>query len=477
MKKLFFTFLFAAAAVCTQAQNVGIGNTNPTEKLDVTGNIKADTVKPTALKLTPNAGTGKILTSDAAGNASWAQSSTVAGNVGYGLWGDCATNGSISEYLPVADSAGLLSDELGNSVSISGEFAFIGIPYANIGANANQGAVIVYKYENNGWNYFTKLTDATGAGGDAFGYSVCINGNYAIIGSYNDDVGANSNQGSATIFQYNGTSWVQMQKVTDPTGAANDLFGSSVSISGNKAIIGSPRDDFGGQTDKGAAIAYQFNGTNWVFLQLLQDLAISSNDQFGFAVSMSGDNLIVGAPYDEAGGSGSSGSIIMYRFNGTSWVEIQQIINSPTGTQERFGYSVSIHNNYAVVGRPGKSVAEGDALVYFYNGTSWSLLSTLARPAVAAGDNFGNSVSISGNYILVGAYVDDIGSSIAEGGVALFTKVGNFWQQLQYITDPAGSANNYMGNSVAIDGTTKRFLIGAPGAFSNRGKVIFGKVN
>ncbi len=72
MARLLFTFFIVVTSVCTQAQNIGIGNTNPTEKLEVTGNVKADTVKPAASKLATNAGNGKILTSDAAGNASWA---------------------------------------------------------------------------------------------------------------------------------------------------------------------------------------------------------------------------------------------------------------------------------------------------------------------------------------------------------------------------------------------------------------------
>ena len=170
----------------THAQNVGIGTTAPTEKLEVVGNIKADTLKPNALKFISNAGTGKILTSDAAGNASW----QAGGSVGFGPWGDCSMN-AISEYNPVADTTGATSDNFGRSISISGS--------------------------------------------------------YAIVGADGDDVGANTNQGSASIYQYNGTNWVLMQKITDATGAANDFFGFSVSISGSYAIVGAYRDDVGGE--------------------------------------------------------------------------------------------------------------------------------------------------------------------------------------------------------------------------------------
>lgn len=79
--------------------------------------------------------------------------------------------------------------------------------------------------------------------------------------------------------------------------------------------------------------------------------------------------------------------------------------------------------------------------------------------------------------MLVGIHNDDIGSNANEGSATLFVKVGNSWQQLQFVTDPAGGANNEAGTSVAIDAITKRFIIGSPGAFGKKGKVMFGKVN
>lgn len=480
MRKLIQFTVASLLLLQSRAQNVGIGTTTPTEKLEISGNVKADTVKPNAIKLTPNAGTGKILTSDAAGNASWTENSTVAGNMGYGLWGDCAANGSISEYLPVADSAANEDAKMGYSVSVSGQFAFIGIRDANVGANANQGAVIVYKYENNRWNYFTRLTDPAGAGVDRFGNSVCVDGNYAIVGSYEDDIGANTNQGSACIYQYNGTNWVFMQKITDPSGAALDRFGNSVSISGNRVIVGVPYDDDGANTNEGSASIYQYNSSlgNWVLVVKLTHISGVSMDSFGYSVANSGDKVIIGAPFvnNTVPAASDAGRASIYHFNGTTWVLAYDIPISDV-SDDNEGYSVAMYNNYVVVGRPGRNSNAGDALAYFFDGTSWSLLGILVRPSVAAGDFFGTSVYISGNYILVGAPTDDASPNTDEGGVSLFARIGNYWQQQQYITDPSGSNSNLTGTSVAIDGATKRFVIGVPGAFTGRGKALFGKVN
>ncbi len=129
-------------AYFTANGKVGIGIATPTEILHVTGNIKMDTAKPEAIKFTPNAGTGKILTSDANGNASW-QASSVGGGVGFGAWGDCSTN-SISEYNPVADTTGATGDFFGGSVSISGNYAIVGAANDDVGANVNQGSAVFF---------------------------------------------------------------------------------------------------------------------------------------------------------------------------------------------------------------------------------------------------------------------------------------------------------------------------------------------
>ena len=107
MKKIsLFIYVLINVQCSLMAQNIGIGTVTPLEKLQVAGNIKTDTIKPNAIKLLPNAGNGKVLTSDALGNASWQQSSnSAAGNIGYGVWGDCATNGNISDYFPVTDTS------------------------------------------------------------------------------------------------------------------------------------------------------------------------------------------------------------------------------------------------------------------------------------------------------------------------------------------------------------------------------------
>jgi len=113
----------------------------------------------------------------------------------------------------------------------------------------------------------TKLTASDGAGADEFGRSVSISGDYAIVGAYfDDDNGAQS--GSAYIYHFTGTSWIEQQKLTASDGESGDYFGRSVSISGDYVLIGANSDDDNG-SGSGSAYIYHFNGTSWIEQQKL----------------------------------------------------------------------------------------------------------------------------------------------------------------------------------------------------------------
>jgi len=190
------------------------------------------------------------------------------------------------------------------------------------------------------WPEKAKLLASDGATNDTFGRSVSISGDYAIVGARSDDSG----KGSAYIFRWDGTNWVQQQKLTASDGAASDYFGTSVSISGDCAIVGAYGDD----SYKGSAYIFKWDGTNWVQQQKLTASDGITNDYFGYSVSISGSEAIIG----ENGDDGSKGSAYIFKSNGTSWSQQAKIVASDGAAGDYFGYSVSISGNYAIVGVP-----------------------------------------------------------------------------------------------------------------------------
>jgi hypothetical protein len=484
-------WLFPACFFCIStcfSQNIGIGTKTPLEKLHVAGTIKSDTVKADVLRLAPNAGEGKILTSDANGIASWktnpaatARITDVPGNVGYGVWGDCATNGTITEYNPVSDSTLKGSASFGRYVAISGNYAIIAAPFNDLGINVDQGSAHIFQYVGNEWVQAQRLTDNPGHTYDGFGNSVAIAGNFAVVGQEGDDIGANVNQGSVCIFQYNGTSWILTQKLTDPSGIAYDLFGSSVSISGNYLIVGARGGAVGPNLDYGYASIYRYNGSSWIFQQKLSDIDGADGDGFGYSVSISGNDVLIGSYNDDMGANSNQGSVCFFRYNGSSWALVQKMTSATAQADQNYGSSVSIAGTYAVVGAPNRDINmnmnQGKAYAYQYNGFSWVMIQEMEGDPGGVNDRFGNSVQISGNYMIIGGQ-DFHPTSSGRGSAMIYIRLGGGWQPLQLVVDPNGDGpwQENFGIGVGIDGTTRRFLCVSTGFLSFNGKVVFGKI-
>lgn len=479
MKKIIlFIALFIIIHKIAVSQNVGIGTTTASEKLQVAGNIKADTIKPTAIKLLPNAGSGKILTSDAAGNASWQiNNAGAAGNVGFGDWGDCSVQ-NISGYNPVVASDGLNGDNFGNNVSISGNFAIIGAYADNVGVNADQGSAYIFFFNGVLWVQFQKLTANDGAAGDLFGTDVSISGNYAIVGARSDDV-TGADQGSAYIYFFNGAEWEFKQKVTAADGVAGDEFGWSVCIKGTQAIIGAWKDDAGLITDLGSAYIYAYDGVSWVLQRHLIAVDGLAGDHFGYSVGIDGNHSIIGAPDDDVSGITNQGSVYIFSFNGTTWS--QQGKFSRTAFQaanDNFGSSVSISVPYCVIGEPNYSAADVGAVhLLTYTFGIWVYYQEINPPGIPTGSSYaGRDVFISGDYFIAGAPSADINGINGAGKVFIYKNYGGLWRLYEDFSDPAAGSGDGIGFSVAVD--NNRFVTGSalPPNQNQRGIAIFGKI-
>ena len=305
-----------------------------------------------------------------------------------------------------------------------------------------------------------KLTASDGAAGDAFGHGVSISkdGNYAIVGAYNDDDGGNR-AGTAFIFIRSGTTWTQQAKIQASDAAAEDYFGTSVDIDadGNTAVIGSRRDN----SSAGSAYIFTRSGTSWS--QQAKVTAQGSNPSFfGKAVGIAddGDTIVVSS---NGGNPSGSGFLDIFTRSGTNWSHQATLTASDGAIGDDGGNDCSISGNGLYVAMSAFSdddggTNSGSAYIFFYNGSSWSQQVKLAPSDQTAYDKFGTSVSLDldGDTIIVGAYQDHLNSN-NNGSAYIFTRSGTSWsQQAKIQASGTPSNDDEFGASVSIsdDGNT-----------------------
>jgi len=315
---------------------------------------------------------------------------------------------------------GLAFARFGYSVAISGDTAIVGAPFGG----DETGKAYVYRYDaaTDDWFLETSLAAANAAPRDRFGYAVAISGDTAIVGSY--ALGANRTQGVAFAYTRTGTSWSAPSPLAATDQAAGDLFGFSVGVSGDTAIVGAP-----GKPPQGAAYAFVRNGAAWVQQGLkLTGSGGVAQDFFGRSVAISGDTAVV--QFLNQLNAGTRGAHFFVRTNEV-WAE-QQKVSAPNAGSH-LG-RVAISGETAVVGTS----------IYTRSGVGWALQETLTVNDGDAANTFGETgVAISGETAIVSAHGADRGATVNQGAAYVFVRPD---------TDGDGLPNEWETNGVTIDG-------------------------
>ena len=335
-------------------------------------------------------------------------------------------------------------DEFGASVAIEGDTIVVGSTWDDEAA-LNSGSAHVFTRRDGTWSKRAILTADDAAAGDGFGVSVSISGDTVVVGSFqdtnfghtNDDVGKTINgAGSVYVFVGNGDDWSLQAKLIASDAEAYDAFGTSVSISGESVVVGSPEDDAEGG-NSGSAYVFTRTGSSWNEQEKLNSDKQRSNDGFGTAVAISGNTVVVGSPRDYHVVQNvvytESGSAYVFTRSGSGWNEHEKLTAPIARTNDAFGTSVSISGNSIVVGSPGDDDAgtdSGAAYVFIGKRGNWSQQAKLTASDAANSDGFGNSVSVAGKSIAVGSYLDDVidaGPTFTNAGSAyVFVQMGTF---------------------------------------------------
>jgi hypothetical protein len=352
-----------------------------------------------------------------------------------------------SSWLEVKLEAGVGAQgaRFGESVALTADAALVGSP----GDDAYRGAAYVLVRSSGEWTIQAKLTAEDVPPGYSFGASVALGEGVALVGAPTE-----LGRGSAYVFVRNGTHWERHARLAAADGSRGDLFGSSVSLAGDIALVGA----------RGVNAAYVFvrSGATWV-----QETQLSGDGEgaFGASVALSADSALVGAPGDDAAGVDSGAAYVFVR-TARTWARQAKLLPDDGAPGDFFGASVALATDTALIGAPRDDDAgfsSGSAYVFRRVGAGWAQHAKLLSGST--NDSFASCVALSNDVAVIGG----------SRGFDAFVRRGPSWPQIHL---------PYVGwetsQSAAVFGTTT--LIGfpfqsGPPPYSNRsGVVYFGTV-
>jgi hypothetical protein len=330
-----------------------------------------------------------------------------------------------------------------------------------------------------------KLTSSDIADNDNFGYTVALDGNYAIVGAPGAD-GEGTDRGQACIFlksQGGVDGWGQVKTLVAGDAADSDFFGVSVSISGDYAVVGAAGEN-GSGTNQGAAYVFYRNeggADNWGQVKKLTAADKADNDSFGYAVAVDGDTIIVGADGEDGDGTDRGAAYIFLKDEGGAgnWGQVLKLEAEDPEDAGQFGLAVAIDGDLALVGAPGMNgtgLNRGAAYLFARDlgGVgAWGLVKKLVPSTPSDDAWFGNCVALHGSLAVLGEPWND-GSGTNRGAAYLFEQDhggADNWGQLKKFVASDAHDGAFFGYSVAIDGTN--VVVGAaqaPGGGTERGQ-------
>jgi hypothetical protein len=346
---------------------------------------------------------------------------------------------------------------------------------------------------------------------DSFGNSLAVSGDTVVIGAVAEDsnaTGINGNQsnnsaaaaGAAYVFVRSGTTWTQQAYLKASNSEAGDQFGFSVVISGDTIVVGARGESSsatgvnGNQNSNsaqaaGAAYVFVRNGTTWTQQAYLKASNTGINDQFGSALALSGNTLVVGAPLEnsaatEVNGDGdddsaeNAGAAYVFVRDGTTWTQQAYLKASNTMTEYQFGQALALSGETIVVGAPFESSnstgIDGDqndvsvfdagaAYVFVRSGTVWTQQAYIKASNTDESDQFGKTVALSGDTLVVGAPGEDSNAtgvggdqgdnSVSAAGAAyVFVRSGAIWSQQAYLKASNTGSGDAFGIALALSG-------------------------
>jgi hypothetical protein len=414
-------------------------------------------------------------------------------------------------------------DHFGTSAAIAGNTVVVGAWQEDSSATGvdgdqasnatpNSGAAYVFVRDGVTWSQQAYLKASNPGGSDFFGYSVAIAGDTIVVGALGEassatgvngdqTSNASANSGAAYVFVRDGVTWSQQAYLKASNTDAADQFGRSVAVAADTIVVGalgeasSATGVNGNQASNasgssGAAYVFVRDGATWSQQAYLKASNTGVNDGFGSSVALAGDTIVVGANGEDSTATGvngtgndgafDAGAAYVFVRDGVTWSQQAYLKASNTGADDRFGFTVAVAGDTIVVGAwqedssatgvngdqtSNTSADSGAAYVFVRAGVTWSQQAYLKASNTSAVDNFGHSVAVAGDTIVVAAPLEDgsatgvsgdqaSNASVNSGAAYVFVRDGVTWSQQEYLKASNTGSVDFFGWSVAIAGDT-----------------------
>lgn len=344
--------------------------------------------------------------------------------------------------------------EFGRSVALSGDLAVVCASSEHTNST-DSGAVYVFGLVDGEWLEEARIVGSATSVGGSLGPAIAVHGTTILIGAHHADV-AHLNDGAVTVFVRDASGWHEQATLLSPLPQTQGAFGISVALHGDLAVVGAWREGPAGGPESGLAHVFRRSGAAWSLVQTLAPSDAGPSFLFGASVSISGPLVAVGAP--GAGGNAA----YLFQDLGAGWQELARLTASDAGPVQQFGASTSLDPARLVVGAPLDDAAcptditcdSGAAYVFARTPAGWVEEAKVRGSNNTAGDETGRSVSLSGDSLLVGAEFDLVG-----GSAYVFTRAASGWEQQARLVDNTSDWGRF-GSGVSISGD--RALVGAP---------------
>lgn len=357
---------------------------------------------------------------------------------------------SITEFKAISSDSETIR-YFGDEVAIDGDTALVSVQTSSF--RGRPAIVYVFVRENGGWIEEARITSDE----PSFGNALAICGDTALIGAFAADENGDAS-GSAFVYVRKNGQWTQEAKLTASDGGAEDIFGFSVSLDGDTALIGAAAAD-----GHGAAYIFERSGNQWTETERLVANDPGQADFFGVSVSIEGNLALIGSPWDRNFNGAAAGSAYVFEKGLTGWNQIEKVIPNNWLASIDFGFNVSLSGDTLLIASSpeiGNDIDIIDAYVFERENDSWNqkarLVPSLPSDQLTFVLQLNRRIALSGDCAVISSSSNDDNQGVA----FLFRKGSNGWFEETIIRSSDGEAVDSFGECVALDGST--VLVGAP---------------